>query len=85
MVLHMADGPHAAHGPASWPTTGSTAMQGVIGKHLQILKVAGDIVWGLPLMRTDMTLLCRWAVMNFAPGGDTYFTCVVNSSVHVAM
>ena len=23
--------------------------------------------------------------MNFAPGGDTYFTCVVNSSVHVAM
>ena len=28
---------------------------------------------------------CRWAVMNFAPGGDTYFTCCVNSSVHVAM
>ena len=23
--------------------------------------------------------------MNFAPGGDTYFTCVLNSSVHVAM
>ena len=31
------------------------------------------------------SLPCRWAVMNYAPGGDTYFTCCVNSSVHVAM
>lgn len=28
---------------------------------------------------------CRWSVMNFAPGGDTYFTCVLNSGVHVFM
>ena len=34
---------------------------------------------------TGVACLHRWAVMNFAPGGDTYFTCVVNSGVHVAM
>lgn len=28
---------------------------------------------------------CWWSVMNFAPGGDTYFTCVLNSGVHVIM
>ena len=35
--------------------------------------------------RAFQSMPCRWAVMNFAPGGDTYFTCCINSSVHVAM
>ena len=28
---------------------------------------------------------CWWAAVNFAPGGDVYFTCALNSFVHVLM
>ena len=27
----------------------------------------------------------RWAAVNFAPGGDVYFICALNSFVHVLM
>ena len=28
---------------------------------------------------------CWWSAVNFAPGGDVWFICALNSSVHVAM
>lgn len=28
---------------------------------------------------------CWWSAVNFAPGGDVWFLCALNSSVHVAM
>ena len=28
---------------------------------------------------------CWWSAINFAPGGDVYFICALNSSVHVLM